>query len=199
MMNTTIKRIIKILVWPVGIALVIGVYFSDNIRGYYRFKEICAKDAGLRVYEPLQKGEGWLASGEIDAGYLLHYYDEISFVRHLDDKKSLQDLVRTTVKKDFSDDGFLSQPVDSSRQPRYVYYEEFNKLDDEVRMNSRISRVTNIQSGKPAVTYQDFTYRLFNPDWGSSGGSACSSFNRDASDKGPNDSREIAIRSAFTK
>ena len=193
------RRILKILVWPVGIALAIGLYFSDNIRGYYRFKEICAKEAGLRVYEPLQKGEGWQASGEIDAGYLLHYYDGISFVRYSDDKKNLQDLVRTTVKKDFSDDGFRPQPVDSSRQPRYVYYEEFKKFDGEVRMNSRISTVTNIQSGKTVVTYQDFTYRLFNPDWGSSGGTACSSFGREDLDKVPNDSKEIAIQSAFTK
>lgn len=201
-MNATIRKISQILAWHVGIALVIGLYFSDNIRGYYRFKEICAKDAGLRVYEPLQKNEGWQTSApnaDSHAGYLLSYYPGISYVRYLDDGGVLRDLKRTDEKKARWDSGFRPQPIDESSQPQYAYDEEFKEVAGEVRMNKRTSKVTNIQSGKIVVTYQDFTYRLFNPDWGSSGGSACSGLNRDDLSKAPNDSKERAIQSAFTK
>ena len=39
------KLMSKLLAWLAGTAMLTGLYFSDNIRGYYRFKEICEKKA----------------------------------------------------------------------------------------------------------------------------------------------------------
>lgn len=189
--------VLKIFAWSVGIALLIGIYFSDNIRGYYRFKNICQKDAGLRVYEPLQKGEGWQTSRKSDAGYLLHYYDGISFVRFLDEKNSPQNLIRTANKNSSSDDGFRLQSIVANKSPRYEYHTEAAALPEEIRINRYISTITNLNSGKFSVIYQDFTYRLFKPDWGLGRGTACSSFDRSNGGSGPNNSQEVAIKKVF--
>lgn len=198
-MSTWLARNSKVFVWPIGIALAVGLVFTDNIRGYYRFKDICKNDSGLRIYDPLQKNQGWLAMGKADAAYLLHYYGEISYVRYFDSKESLQDLVRTDNKRDSSDDGFRAKPIESDRQPRYEYRDEFNRVPEEARMNRYTSTVKIIENGKLAVTYQDFTYRLFNPDWGGTGGTACSTLNRADINRGSNDSKEIAIHTGFMK
>jgi hypothetical protein len=185
------NRLLKFSIWSLGVVALTGLYFSDNIRGHYRFKDICRKDAGLRVYEPLRK--------EATAGYLLHFYEGISYVRYPDRNGDFRDLIRTAEKKDSSDDGFRSQPIDSNKKPSYEYRTEVKTLVEEARMNRYLSTVTDSQSGKLAVIYQDFTYRLFNPDWGTGAGTACSLLGRDDSDKGPNRSQEIAIQKAFTK
>jgi hypothetical protein len=198
-MNITAQKTLKKIRWPLGIAIVIALYFSDNIRGYYRFKEICANDAGLAIYEPLQKGMGW-SSSKFDAGYLLNNYDGINFVRFIDDQQSFRDLVRTNARKDFWDDGFKPQPIDITRQPHYSYAAENKKIETEVRLNSYSKIIRSIQNGKVVVMYRDFAYKLFVPDWGTSGGLIfCKSTTQDDLSKAPNQNPERAIRSSFSK
>ena len=196
------KRLLKLTAWPVGIALLIGLYFLDNIRGYYRFKEICEKEAGLRVYEPIQKNKGWqtlIPNSDSKAAYLLSYYNGISYVRFEEKNGILHDLRRTGEKKNRWDSGFRPEPSASNDQPLYEYHDDLKTVTEEVRINRYASTVTNLQSGKLAVIYQDFTYRLFNQDWGLGRGTSCSSFNRNDSGKSPNESKEIAIQTAFSK
>ena len=40
----------------------IAVFFFDNIRGYYRFKELCAEHKELVVYQKLEPNVGWQAN-----------------------------------------------------------------------------------------------------------------------------------------
>lgn len=196
-MNTTAKSILKILLWPMGVALVLGLYFADNIRGYYRFKELCANEAGLKVYQPLERNVGWLADKN-EAGYLLYFYSSILFVRYANGEQSLQDLIRTTEKRDSSDDGFRSQPVDTIKQPLYGFQKRIEVVTNESRITRYKTTVTNLQSGQPAVVYQDFVYRIFSPDWGAGQGTACSSLRRSDSGQRPNRVQETAIQQAFS-
>ena len=57
------NSLIKFTIWVTAFVVLVGLYFASNIYGYYRFKSICAKEGGLKVYQPLQKGVGWLQGG----------------------------------------------------------------------------------------------------------------------------------------
>lgn len=196
------NRLLKLSIWPLGVVALTGLYFSSNIRGYYRFQEVCQRDAGLRMYEPLLKGEGWQTlAGNSDsaAAYLLSYYDGISYVRYRDKDGILQDLIRTNEKKSRSDSGFRPKLASSGTQPLYEYQSNAEEVAGEVRMNKYTTIVRNLRTGGVSVTYQDFTYRLFNPEWGLGRGTSCSSLMQGNTSKSLNDSREVAIRSAFVK
>ena len=64
----------------VGIVVAIAAYFGDNIRGYYRFKELCETEGGLKVFRPLLKNVGWQASSYEDARSAAHF-TQIAFAR----------------------------------------------------------------------------------------------------------------------
>jgi len=196
-MNSTVTNILRILIWPVGLALLLGLYFADNIKGYYRFKELCSKEAGLKVYQPLERDVGWF-SDKNESGYLLYSYPSIAFVRYADKAQSFQDLIRTTEKKDSSDDGFRPQPADVSKQPMYVFRKTIEEVSNGSRMTHFKTAVTNLESGQPVVTYHDFTYRIFSPDWGVAQGTSCSSLDHRDSDQRPSHAQEIAIQQAFS-
>lgn len=41
------------LLWLAFFAGITLIFFSENIWGYFRFRQICAEQAGIRVYEPV--------------------------------------------------------------------------------------------------------------------------------------------------
>lgn len=195
-MKEPAKVFIKIMIWPIGFLLLLSLYFADNIKGYYRFKELCAKEAGLKVYQPLERDVGWF-SDKNESGYLLYSYPGIAFVRYADKAQSLQDLIRTTEKKDSSDDGFRPEPADAVKQPLYGFRKTIEEVPNESRMTRFKTTVTNLKSGQTVVVYQDFLYRIFSPDWGVAQGTACSSLNHLDSDQRPSRVQQKAIQQAF--
>jgi hypothetical protein len=58
-MRTLTKVAFFVLAVPVGIL----AYFAPNIRGHYRFKEVCNAEGGLRVHQKLKRNVGWLVTG----------------------------------------------------------------------------------------------------------------------------------------
>lgn len=65
------------------IFLSIFAFFFSNIKGYYRFKQYCEAEGGLRVYEPLEKNVGWLAD-DFENARLVALLDRGDFVRYTD-------------------------------------------------------------------------------------------------------------------
>ena len=196
-MKELVMRLLKLAIWPLAAALVIGLYFAVNIKGYYRFKELCAKEAGLKVSQPLERGVGWLAHKN-EAGYLLYFYKDIAFVRYVDEAQNQQDLIRTNEKNRPSDNGFRQRPVDITKQPAYEFDKAIGTVSGEDRLTKYQTTVTNLQNGKVSVAYQDFTYQLFSPDWGVAQGSACSSLGRRDSSERPTRAQETSIQNAFS-
>ncbi len=165
---------LKIISWIAAALFLLGLYFAENINGYYHFKKICTEEAGLNIYQPLTRDAGWF-SEKNEATYLLHFYPSIAFVRFTDEAQSLQDLVRTAEKNNSSDSGFRSRPADDFKQPLYKFQKSIEEIPGRNRTTRFKTTVTNLQSGQISVAYQEFTYRIFSPDWGVSQGTTCSS------------------------
>lgn len=192
------KIILKIFFWFAVTVFLLGFYFADNIKGYYLFKKACTEEAGLKIYQPLKRDVGWF-SEKNETAYLLYFYPGIAFVRFTDEAQSLRDLVRTVEKNDSSDSGFRQRPVDESKQPLY----KFQKTIEEIPKKNRITRfkttVTDLQSGQISVAYQEFSYRIFSPDWGVNQSTTCSSFRHPDVSLQSTQSLEMALQQAFLK
>ena len=160
------KRLLKLTAWPVGIALLIGLYFLDNIRGYYRFKEICEKEAGLHVYQPLDRNVGWsVTEGRIEATGFPVGFNEVAFVRYRKEKDgNLYDVYRVPKLK-VGDPGYAEQLADGSKAVVYQYHVQLiHDLPNEIRMGANHYEITDLRTAQLAVRYSGFGYSKFNPD-----------------------------------
>lgn len=198
------NRFLKFIAWPAGIALLIGFYFSDNIRGYYRFKEICEKDAGLHVYQPLERNVGWtVRGGQISDTGMPVYINEVAFVRYRNEKDgNLYDVYRAPKLK-AGDPGYAQQPADMSKAILYEYRSVHKDLSDEVRMGAWVMEFIDLRSSKIVATYSAFSYSKFNPNstiLGAGSGEFCPDdvFRRDpTTGKALPMKRDLAISSMF--
>jgi hypothetical protein len=164
-----------------GISLVgalIGGYFASNIKGYYRFKEICQKEGGLRVYQPLEKGVGWRVRIECSSckeGYrdqsIYPTFDGVAFLRFRDESSgALMDKILippTQLRGQYTEKRTLA---DLSKPVIYEYIEIRKNVANETRLTSSEFQVIDQRSGKIVVTNKDFSYSFTNYDWGVGGG-----------------------------
>lgn len=194
------RLLTKALIWFVAIAALIGLYFFSNIKGYYRFKEICEKEGGLKVYQPLEKGVGWQTlefSGASSAKYLLELSDGIEYVRFRTAKGEEFDLKRKSQARDsFGNPSYEEIPSNSQFEPRYVYAEQQIAFEDLPRTQHYKTTIAEASTKKILVQYQDFVYRPFTIDWGYGAGMACSMQDK-PTDQQPNRAREDALLKAF--
>lgn len=200
------SRALKFVIWPLSVALLMGLYFLDNIRGYYRFKEICEKDAGLHIYRPLERNVGWTVSGGkiYGTGFVVQF-NEVAFVRYRNEKDgNLYDVFRAPKLK-VGDPGYAQQPADVSKAAVYKFDVQTIDLPNEVRLGAQHFDVTDLRSGKAAARYSRFSYGKFNPDntiLGAPSGESCP---EDFAKTDPKTGRSVpskmvlAFISAFTK
>lgn len=161
----TTSRFGKLLVWGVGLLLVVGLFFSSNIRGYYRFKEICEKEAGLKVFIPIERNVGWRIRGERmeDAGFPL-LLNDVPFVRYRSVKDgNLYDVFRIPKVK-VGDSGIAQKPADMSKAVAYEYDVRTVDLPNELRTGAQHFEVMDLRSDKLAVRYSRFSFGKFSPD-----------------------------------
>jgi hypothetical protein len=145
-----------------GISLVgalIGGYFASNIKGYYRFKEICQKEGGLRVYQPLEKGVGWMVDGSI-GGTLTFFGASYSRTRK-DDGNYYDTVLKTPFKQKYFEKDFETTLADLSKQPIYKLKSAYNEIPNELRLSSHTTEVIEIATGKTLVAYRQFGYESF--------------------------------------
>ena len=163
-MNLTVKSLLKFLAWPVGIALLLTLYFADNIKGYYRFKELCVAQAGLKVYQPLERNVGWLVDGGrlYDTQYI-DSFEAVAFVRYRNAEDGKWYDVYRAPKINDGRDGYAQQPADLSKPVVYksrvinIY-----DLPNEVRMGSQIMEFIDLRTNKLAASYTELGYSKFN-------------------------------------
>ena len=77
------KPFFKFIVIVSIIPLLIGLYFFDNIKGYYRFKQYCEKEAGFKSYQKLDRDHGWLVD-ELGDPMAIAYLEGVKFARYKD-------------------------------------------------------------------------------------------------------------------
>lgn len=118
-LNSTATKIIGISV------LAVLIFFFDNIKGYYRFKQLCDEHQELIVYKKLEPNVGWqvdtnksISRDGIDS--YLYFIPQIKFFRFQDRNERINHKI------------YDGRYVGTDRVP----YEQFNhfvrsKLDDE--------------------------------------------------------------------
>ncbi|MFE1573635.1 hypothetical protein [Comamonas odontotermitis] len=168
------SRGLRVSVRSVFIFSLLLVYFSTNIFDYYKFKEICDREAGLKVYRFLESDVGWTSSN-IYSRSILYNYPEIAFVRYENEKHIAFDLVRTNEKKDRYDNGLRSYPSDGVRQPLYIYKKSVEEIPELKRTVLFEVSAIDIESGQVMAVHKNFTHKIFNFEWGPSSGTSCSS------------------------
>lgn len=152
------NSLIKFTIWVTAFVVLIGLYFASNIYGYYRFKSICAKEGGLKVYQPLQKGVGWLQGG--GGGAALTMYGA-SFTRFKKNSEFHDTILKTPLKKVYFEMDFHSTPADLSNEITYELRNINSAVSDEVRLTKFSTQVVDIKTHKVLVAYNYFQYETF--------------------------------------
>lgn len=145
-----------------GVIAIGAAYFADNIRGYYRFKEICEAEGGLRVLHPLQRGVGWFSpqrGGGLDAAA----FRGVAFVRFQDAGGARMDYrYRAGPIRDLR--SYQATPADESKPTIY----EIRSVNEGIPSERRTSRsgyeVTEIATGRLMLRWYQIGYSTFNQD-----------------------------------
>ena len=147
-----------------GILLVITLtilwYFSENIKGYYKFKEYCEKEGGLTVYEPLEKNVGWWAKDENDARQTVGL-EYVGFVRYKDGDQ-IVDLTVVGSKEKLTLD-FLERPADMSKSVFYQLKIESTKGEGGLSPGKLSYKIFSLDN-KKLVEFNQFFYGFFNSE-----------------------------------
>jgi hypothetical protein len=168
----------RLLIWTIGFLLLIAFYFSDNVLGYYRFKKMCEKDAGLHVYQPLRRNLGWFVpEGRIEAAGFPLDFDGVAFVRYRNETDGrLYDVYRSS-KSRIGDSGYLEKLANKNNEVIYRFeVRTIPELTNEQRMGAQHFEVIDMETAQLAVRYTRLGYRKFDTDktvFGAPSGEEC--------------------------
>ncbi|QEY15517.1 hypothetical protein D0C16_05740 [Cellvibrio sp. KY-GH-1] len=154
-MNPFLKFIAIISIIP----LLIGLYFFDNIKGYYRFKLYCEKEGGLKVFDPIKKGVGLLAKNKEEA-HSAALLENIGFVRYKDEDGNFYDIkyLGGNFQVDVS---FDKKPADLSVEPNYQWKNINSNVFGELRLSKTGYEIFNFSKNSVSVRYSIFYYSRF--------------------------------------
>ena len=156
-MKNTLKTIGYISIIP----LLIGMLFFSNIKGYYRFKVLCAEHKEIVVYEKLQPNVGWQANlkeyenfGSVNE--LLYFMPQIKFYRFND-----------YTKRQLYDARFIgTNRVSWASGSRYMPDEARKQIKDENNYENGLANLENI----PIYQLEIFSESILNETRMSRGG-----------------------------
>jgi hypothetical protein len=161
-MTASLTPLLKLLIWSSVIALAVGLYFFENITGYYRFQEICQKEAGLRIYRPLVRNVGWVVDAvQIENATFPLLFEQVAFTRYRNEKDgNMYDIYRVPKAK-VVDLGYAQQYADVSNLVGYQFSIKTLRLPDETRMGVQIYEVKDVKNNEVVAKYSRFTYSKF--------------------------------------
>lgn len=164
-MNEEAERIKKVVTMALVVAGLIGFYFFDNIKGYYRFKAMCNKEGGLRVYTPLKKNVGWIVQGDmISFGIATDpaQLNFVSFVRYKDGSNGRYYDVRYVAGNPGDDHSYDKKESNFGKPVIYSWRVVNEYLPGELRLSRSGYEIKEISSDRIAVRYYEFGYSKFN-------------------------------------
>ena len=176
-MHKYIKAVAKFTAGIALAAVLVGWYFADNIRGYYRFKELCRTDGGLKVINSLRKNVGWLAQSK-DGGLIVASFKDVAFVRIPDASGRLFDYryISGRIEEESSYD---KVPANEAASVIYEVHRVDEPLLDEVRTNRSGYEIREISTKHLMVRWYQIGFRTFNQDktlFAAPSGQACYSW-----------------------
>jgi hypothetical protein len=156
------KPLTKVFIWTSVIAALLGLYFASNIKGYYRFKEICRKDSGLTLIQKIQAGQGWLVSNEYDRAPFT--YSQVAFLRYQSDKDGKTYDIHRADRKRVEDPQYVIKPADLTKQVKYKYQFSSGKIAKENGVWFDLKEIIDLDTNRLQLQYITYTYKLFDPD-----------------------------------
>lgn len=164
-MHEAIRLFAKIALGVLIAIGLVGLYFSDNIRGYYRFREVCQKQAGLHVFSTLQKDVGWWTNaGDISGAITAAISERVAFVRYKDRRDGLLYDVYFRGGNRGNSDSYGRSPADSSKELRYGWIFVNERIPDETRLSRTGYDITDLRTHQLAAHFYHFGYSKFNQD-----------------------------------
>lgn len=173
-MTTTLKRKLKPFLWPIAITLLLGWYFADNFKGYYRFKALCSEQGGLKVYQPLERDVGWFEEdGRMNEAYMLNF-EAVAFIRYHNEAEGHWYDVYRSQKLKVGDAGFAQQPADLNKPVVYQRKWSGKDMPNEIRLGISTEEFIDLRTSEVVVTYTQLGYRPFEKGlFGGHGGMGC--------------------------
>lgn len=171
------KSWVKVIAYISIIPLITVLYFIDNIRGYYRFKELCQQEKQLVITSKLERNVGWEINLKKVAtrDYASHIagLPHIKFVRFRDwNDHQLYDvyyvgsaprvaffegrLNKRELQKDYE-----LHPSDLDNKVIYHLEAFVENLPSEIRMSRAGYRVTDVRSKKIVMSISQLGYSTF--------------------------------------
>lgn len=154
------RRVVKVALVVLAVPLAVLAYFAPNIHGYYRFKQVCEAEGGLRIHHKLQKGVPWQTNSY--GRYSVASHGVVPFVRVIRDGQLLDMRYRAGPTGD--DRSYDVVPADLSVSPTYELKLVSERLPDELRLGRFGYEVREIATGRLMVRWYQLGYGLFEQD-----------------------------------
>ena len=153
------KAIIIFIGLPIVFCLLVGLYFFDNIKGYYRFKHYCETEGGLTVYKKLEKNMGWMADGYHNARTVANL-DHVDFVRYLDKDGEFYDL-RYKGGHVGKKNSYDSVKSDLTKKVKYKWKFSNGVISDELRLGYQYYEIFDVYHENLVIIFKSFGYSIF--------------------------------------
>jgi len=150
----------KTVITLISIPVLILLFFSSNIYGYFRFKHYCSTEGGLRVYEKLERNVGWWAKDKYDARTVA-LLDGVGFVRYTDQKDGQTYDIKYIGGDPQDDSSFERKFADEARLLLYRWKYINYRIPEELRLGRHGYEVLNINNDRVLVNYYMFGYSKF--------------------------------------
>jgi hypothetical protein len=155
------RRLTKVALVALAMSIAVLAWFAPNIYGNYRFKAICEKEGGLRVFHQLRRGVPWQSNSF--GSYGVAGRGAVSFVRLPHPARGLLDYRYRSGPVD-DDRSYEVTPADPSTQPVYEIRSIQEPLADELRLARSGYEVREIATDRLMLRWYQFRYELFDQD-----------------------------------
>ena len=161
-MNNTFKTIGYISIIP----LLIGMLFFSNIKGYYRFKQLCVIEKNNQMINKVEPDMGWVFNEDIPSTTLFVFptaaLPHVKFVRFKDyDDKQIYD-ARYLGGRIYSKESFEVKLADLEQKPVYAWKQIQEDFPTELRTSRYGDQIIDLRTNKVVVNLTNIGYGLFN-------------------------------------
>lgn len=167
------KEWLKIIGYISIIPLLIGLYFFDNIRGYYRFQALCDIEKSKQVIGKVEPNQGWIfeftnrGNPETSAWLAdnVASIPNVKYVRFQDYEDHQTYDMRYIGGHPTLKNSYEIGPADLSIQPRYLWRQIVNEeFPDELRTGRAGVQIVDLTTNKIVVNFTHIYYGTFDQD-----------------------------------
>lgn len=152
------------------IVILTGLYFFENIRGYYRFKELCDIEKPKQVIGKVDPNQGWQFES-INRGNLvtsawlvnrIASLPNVKYVRFKDYEDHQTYDMRYIGGHPTLKSSYEIKPADITLQPRYLWRQIVNEeFPNELRSGRSGDQIIDLSTNKVVVNFTHIYYGTF--------------------------------------